>query len=87
MKRIAVGVTGVGIALAAAAAPASATLPEGVYCAGTLCVNSTSTPQTVTGVAVCPTAQLPVSWLVEPMSAASLGMVCPTGVAPQAVQF
>ncbi|MCM6775515.1 hypothetical protein NDR87_15435 [Nocardia sp. CDC159] len=89
MKRIAVGVTGVGIAVAAVAAAGSATAapPEGVYCAAGMCFNSTSKTQTVTGVAVCPTAQLPVTWTIEPMTAASMTMVCPTGVAPQTVEF
>ncbi|RDI67154.1 hypothetical protein [Nocardia pseudobrasiliensis] len=90
MKRIAVGVVGVGIAVAGsalAAGSASAGIPDGVYCAASVCVNSTAQPQTITGTAMCPTAQLPVTWVIEPMSAASMGMMCPTGVAPQTVQF
>ncbi|MFI5775650.1 hypothetical protein [Nocardia sp. NPDC051570] len=86
MKRIAVGVTGIGIAVAAAG-PATAAIPDGVYCAASICVNSTAEEQTVTGIAMCPTAQLPVTWLIQPMSAASMGMTCPTGVAPQSVRF
>ncbi|BCK55419.1 hypothetical protein [Nocardia wallacei] len=91
MKRIAFGVAGLCTAIAgvgaAAGGPAAASIPEGVYCAQSVCYNSTPQTQTVTGTVVCPWIEMPVSWAIPPQSAAAVDAGCPDGMRSEAVRL